>query len=92
MVQDTTPKVVDPESTILGKRKRGVKAKKKSDDEKKRWKKTSILQELPYLKLIVVCHSIDLMHIKNNVCRSLLRTLMNDQWKTKDHARARADL
>ena len=32
------------------------------------------------------------MHVKKNVCGSLLGTLMNDKWKTKDHAKARADL
>jgi hypothetical protein len=51
-----------------------------------------ILWELPYWKDIVVRHSIDLMHVKKNVCGSFLRTLMNDKWKTKDHAKARADL
>ena len=29
---------------------------------------------------------------EKNVCGSLLGTLMNDKWKTKDHAKARADL
>ena len=32
------------------------------------------------------------MHVKKNVYGSLLGTLMNDKWKTKDHAKARADL
>ena len=32
------------------------------------------------------------MHMKKNVCGSLLGTLMNDKWKTKDHAKSRADL
>ena len=32
------------------------------------------------------------MHVKKNVCGSLLGTLMNDKWKTKDHAKARANL
>jgi len=32
------------------------------------------------------------MHVKKNICGSLLGTLMNDKWKTKDHAKARADL
>ena len=88
MVADTTPKV-DPKSTVLGKRKHSAKAK---SVDKKRWKKMSILWELPYLKDIAVRHSIDLMHMKKNVCGSLLGTLMNDKWKTKDHAKARADL
>ena len=80
---------VDPKSTVLGKRKHSAKAKSAC---KKRWKKMSILWELPYWKDIAVRHNIDLMHMKNNVCGSLLGTLMNDKWKTKDHAKARADL
>ena len=48
--------------------------------------------ELPYWKDIAVHHSIDLMHVKKNVCGSLHVTLMNDKWKTKDHAKARVDL
>jgi hypothetical protein len=83
------PKVIEPETTILRKQKHGEKAKKKSDD-KKRWKKMLILWELPQWKHITVYHIIDLMHV--NAYRSLLGTLMNDQWKTKDHAKARADL
>ena len=88
VVEETTPKV-DPESTILGKRKRSAKAK---SADKKRWKKMSILWELPYQKDRAVRHSIDLMHVKKNVCGSLLGTLMNDKWKTKDHTKARANL
>ena len=88
MVEHTTPKV-DPESIVLGKQKRSAKAK---SAVKKRWKKMPILWELPYWKDIVVCHSIDLIHVKKNVCGSLLGTLMNDKWKTKDHAKARANL
>ena len=51
----------------------------------------SNLWELPYWKDIAVHHSIDLMHVKKNVYGSLLGTLMNDKWKTKDHAKARAN-
>jgi hypothetical protein len=88
VVEDTTPKV-DPESTILGKQKHSAKAKSVI---KKRWKKMLILWELPYWKDIVVLHSIDLMHVKKNVCGSLLGTLTNDKWKTKDLAKARVNL
>jgi hypothetical protein len=89
VLKETTP-TVDLESTILGKRKGNAKEKRSVD--KKRWKKMSILWELPYWKNLMIRHSIDLMHIKKNVCGSLLGTLMNDKWKTKDHAKARADL
>ena len=86
VVEDTTPKV-DPESIVLGKRKRSAKAK---SVVKKRWKKMSILWELPYQKDIAVRHSINLMHVKKNVCWSLLGRLMNDKWKTKDHAKSKS--
>lgn len=56
------------------------------------WKKKSILWELLYWKDLTVRHSIDVMHIKKNVCESLLGTLMNAKGKTKDHEQARADL
>ena len=62
------------------------------NDDKKRWKKKSIFWELPYWIYLDVRHSIDAMHLKKNVCESLLGTLMNNRNKTKDHERARADL
>lgn len=43
----------------LGKRKHN-----KEGVEKKRWKKNSILWELPYWKDLAVRHSIDVMHVK----------------------------
>jgi hypothetical protein len=48
--------------------------------------------ELPYWKDLDVHHSIDVMHIEKNVCKSLLRTLFNTDGKTRDHGHARADL
>lgn len=69
-------------TTILGKRKRD-----KQDDPKIRWKKKSILWELPYWLYLAVRHSIDGMHVKKNVCGSLLGTLMSDKHKTKDDAK-----
>ena len=74
-------------STTLGKRKRN-----KEGFEKIRWKKRSILWELPYWIDLAVRHSIDVMHMKKNVCGSLLGTLMNDKGKTKDHEKGRADM
>jgi len=88
VLKDITP-IVDPNSTILGKRKRNEKA---NSVDKKTWKKMSILWELPYWKDLGVRHSIDLMHVKKNVSGSLLGTIMNDKLKSKDHAKARAGL
>jgi hypothetical protein len=81
----TTPKEAaeeEPEQeNVLGKRKRTATVKKGAD--KKRWKKMSILWELPYWKDLTVHHSIDLMHVKKNVCGCLLGILMSDRWKHK---------
>ena len=44
------------------------------------------------LKYLAVRHSIDTMHVKKNVCGSLLGILMNDKHKTKDYENARKDL
>ena len=37
-------------------------------------------------------HSIDTMHLKKNICESLVGTIMNTKGKGKDHEYARADL
>jgi hypothetical protein len=44
------------------------------------------------LKRLNVCHLIDVMHVEKNVCKSLLRTLLNTDRKTRDHGHARADI
>jgi hypothetical protein len=52
------------------------------------WKKQSIFWELPYWKDLDVSHLIDVMHIKKNVCESLLRVLLKMDGKTRDHGHA----
>jgi hypothetical protein len=39
-----------------------------------------------------VRHSIDVRHVKKNMCESLLGTLLNMNGKTRDHGHARADI
>jgi hypothetical protein len=56
------------------------------------WKKQSIFWELPYWKDLDVRHSIDVIHVEKNVCKSVLETLLNTDGKTRDHGHARADL
>ncbi|XP_054820649.1 uncharacterized protein LOC129319574 [Prosopis cineraria] len=56
------------------------------------WKKMSIFFELPYWKTLNVRHFLDLMHIKKNVCDSLVGTLLNIPGKTKDGINARLDM
>jgi hypothetical protein len=73
---------------ILGKWKRTGK----NTEEDDMWKKQSSFLELPYWKDLDVHHSIEVMHVKKNVCESLLGTLLNTDQKTRDHGHARADL
>ena len=56
------------------------------------WKKRSIFFYLPYWCKLDVGHCIDVMHIANNVCDSLIGTLMNIKGKIKDDVNARLDL
>jgi hypothetical protein len=64
---------------VLSKQKRT--GKNTEDDDM--WKKQSIFWEL-YWKDLDVFHSIDVMHVKKNVCESLLGTLFNMDRKTRD--------
>jgi len=75
-------------NVTLGKNKKSALGKRKRKEEEvadKRWKKKSILWELPYWKDLAVRHSIDVMHVTKNVCGSLLGTLLNTKGKSKDH-------
>jgi hypothetical protein len=69
---------------VLGRWKRTDKNTKEND----MWKKQLIFWELPYWKDLDVCHLIDVMHIKKNVCERLLKTLLNIDEKTRDHGHA----
>jgi hypothetical protein len=64
----------------------------KNTEEDDMWKKQFIFWELPYWKGLDIHHSIDVMHVKKNVCESLLGTLLNTDGKTRDHGQAQADL
>ena len=58
-------------TTTLGKRKRD----KEAVDPKIRWKKKSILWELPYWVDLAIRHSIDDMHVKKKcMCKSTWNT------------------
>jgi hypothetical protein len=69
---------------VLGKRKKTDK----NTEEDDMWKKQSIFWELPYWKDLDIRHSIDVIHIEKNACKSLLRTLLNTHKKTRDHCHA----
>jgi len=48
------------------------------------WNKRSIFFYLLYWCKLYVRHYIDVMHVENNVCDSLIRTLLNIKGRTKD--------
>jgi hypothetical protein len=73
---------------VLGKQKRT----NKNTEEDDMWKKQSIFWELLYWKDLDVCHLIYVMHVEKIVCESLPGTLLNTDWKTRDHGHAQADL
>ncbi|XP_060959377.1 uncharacterized protein LOC133030600 [Cannabis sativa] len=66
-----------------GKRKRG--------DTENNWRKKSIFYELEYWSANELKHNIDVMHVENNVCDSILGTLLDND-KSKDTTNARQDL
>ena len=52
------------------------------------WNKKSILFELEYWKKLDVRHSINNMHVKKNICESLIGTLLQMKGKGMDHGNA----
>jgi hypothetical protein len=55
------------------------------------WNKKSILWKLEFWPMLDVCHSIDNMHVKKNVCEATCGTLLQQDSKGKDHKNARED-
>nr|XP_016440128.1 PREDICTED: uncharacterized protein LOC107765940 isoform X1 [Nicotiana tabacum] len=70
----------------------GKGQKKRSRDNKCPWKKRSIFFELPYWITNKLRHNLDSMHIKKNICDSILGTLLETDGKSKDHVNSRYDL
>ncbi|CAH9075324.1 unnamed protein product, partial [Cuscuta epithymum] len=57
-----------------------------------KWTKKSIFWDLPYWKILLVRHNLDVMHIEKNVFDNLFYTLLNDKERTKDNLKARKDV
>jgi hypothetical protein len=55
------------------------------------WKTRPVFWDLPYWKILHTPHSLDVMHITEYVCDSLLGTLLNMPERTKDGPKARSD-
>ncbi|KAL5579094.1 hypothetical protein UlMin_011536 [Ulmus minor] len=79
-------------TAIPGKHPNYGGVKRKRGDDELNWRKKSIFYELPYWATIELKHNLDVMHIKKNVCDSLLGTLLGDPHKSKDTDNARRDL
>jgi len=71
---------------------KGSGTKRKRTDVELNWTKKSIFFKLPYWSTLKLRHNLDVMHIKKNICDSVLGTLMNIDGKTKDTYKARLDL
>ncbi|XP_004296227.1 PREDICTED: uncharacterized protein LOC101306419 [Fragaria vesca subsp. vesca] len=61
-------------------------------EEFKYWTHKSSFFELPYWSTLKIRHNLDVIHIEKNVCDSILGTILDIKDKTKDTAKARADL
>ena len=69
----------------------GGKKRKREGDELN-WRKKSIFWELPLWPSLLLRHNLDIMHVKKNVCDSLLGTILNIDGKSKDTNNVRFDL
>ena len=56
------------------------------------FQRKSIFFQLPYWKDLLVRHCLDVMDIENNVCESIIGTLLDIPGKTKDGLSSRLDL
>ena len=57
------------------------------------WNKKSIFFfQSEYRKHLILRHNLDVIHIKKNVCDSIIGTLLNIPGKTKDSLASRLDL
>ena len=56
------------------------------------WTKQSIFQELPYWKINLIHHNLNVINIKKNVFDNLFNTMMDIKGKTKDNVKVRMDL
>ena len=54
--------------------------------------KRSIFWELPYWKTNLLCHNLDLVHIKKNMFENIFNTVVDVKGKTKDNIKARLDI
>ena len=56
------------------------------------YRKWSIFWDLPYWSTNLICHNLDVMHIKKNTFKNVFDTIMDVEGKTKDNAKAWLDV
>ena len=61
-------------------------------EEYSSWTHRSIFFDLPYWTKLRIRHNLDVMHIEKNVCDSVVGTVLDLPYKTKDNTRVREDL
>nr|GEW83632.1 hypothetical protein [Tanacetum cinerariifolium] len=97
----TNSKTSENQEDMRGRCGKILKQKRKITEEegssnqvnKAYWKKFNIwYRKLRYWRHNSVPHCIDFMHVENNVCESLVETLLNVPGKTKDGMNAQLDL
>ena len=80
-------KVVDHINYVYGKPKKKINPA----EERTCFKKKSIFFNLEYWKWLYIRHCLDVMHIEKNLMESLIGTLLNMLFKSKDSLAARHD-
>ena len=48
--------------------------------------------QLPCWKKLLICHNLDVMHLEENICKSLIATLLGLAGKCKDGDKAQLEL
>jgi hypothetical protein len=77
---------------MLGELKESQDGGFKGYGEKHNWTYKSCLSELPYAKVLILPHNIDLMHQERNVAESIISMCFDVTDFSKDNVNARKDL
>ena len=88
----TGAEVVEQLRNVVNYFGKGIKKRRRDEQNEGMWKKRSIFFTLPYWEVLLVRHNLDVMHVEKNVCESIINTLLHCNGKSKDHHNARKDL
>ena len=76
------------EHITLGKTSKNKMLAKRNKEHAKgehNWKNKSIFFQLPYWKILFLHHNLNVMHIENNICDSIVGTLLSMESKSKNN-------